>query len=71
MVREPDAISRAATLNIATSRNAVGNPFEAPSAIVEVSSASSDDDPWMSADGTYMLLASNRDGNFEVYESSR
>jgi hypothetical protein len=54
-----------------TSRASLGDPFDPPIAIVELASASSDADPWLSGDGSTMFFSSDRTGNSELYVATR
>ena len=53
------------------SRPAGDQPFAAPRRLVVLSTASDERDAWFSPDGNYVVFASDRSGDFEIYESSR
>jgi len=57
-------------LYVAT-RPAPDAPFDAPVAVVELNDASDIEDPWLSPDGRYLVLADNRAGTQDLYEASR
>lgn len=52
-----------------TSRQTLSRPFVVPELSASLSSDSEDLDPWTSADGSYTVFASDRDGNFNLYEA--
>jgi Tol biopolymer transport system component len=54
-----------------TRRSAVGAAWDTPVRIPGVNSASQDDDPWISGDTRYLIFASTRDGDGDLYECSR
>jgi Tol biopolymer transport system component len=39
--------------------------------ISELNPAFDESDPWLSADGNYILFTSNRSGDVEIYEAQR
>lgn len=45
--------------------------FDPPQAIDELNTGSHDTDPWLSPEGRYLVLTSNRSGDNEIYESER
>lgn len=53
------------------SRTDTGQSFEPPSRIEELASGDRDSDPWVSADLRYMVFASDRSGDMEIYQTSR
>lgn len=57
-------------LHVAT-RTSVTDPFAAGTPITELLSAGADRDPWVSADGRYIMFASDRSGQSRLYESTR
>lgn len=55
-------------------RTSVGSPWTTPQPIPNLSTENLEGDPWVSADGRYMLLAIDIlpvDGDFDIYESFR
>ena len=52
-------------------RNSTGEPFPQPTILNEVSSSADDAPSWVSADGCRMILWSDRQGGFDIYESVR
>jgi hypothetical protein len=57
-------------LYVAT-RTSTSEPFAAGVPMSELETATNDDDPWLSSDGHVMYFASDRSGNFEIYEARR
>ena len=53
------------------SRPSLDEPFDAPTEIPGLNTAFDEQDPWMSPDGRYIVFASNRSGNMEIYEARR
>ena len=53
------------------SRTSTTGPFMAGVAMTDLETPMNDDDPWLSSDGRVMFFASDRSGNFEVYEVRR
>lgn len=52
-------------------RSSTTTPFSPGVPLTEVNGAAFDDDPWLSTDGRVMFFASDRSGNFEIYEARR
>jgi Tol biopolymer transport system component len=52
-------------------RSGPGAMFEAPQAIVELGGPGEAMDPWIAEDLRYVVFASDRSGNWEIYEASR
>jgi len=53
------------------SRSDLASPFTSPQIVSELNSDSTDLDPWVSADLRYVVFASGRSGNQEIYEAWR
>ncbi len=47
------------------------SPFVVIGTVTELASSADDSDPWISPDGRYVLLSSNRDGAYRIYEAFR
>lgn len=54
-----------------TTRASLEDTFDPPMRITSVSSGSDEDDPWASPGGALLFFASNRDGDFEIYQASQ
>lgn len=57
-------------LYVAT-RATKGDAFSAPRLVTELLSTANDWDVWVSEDARYVMFASNRDGQYAIYEASR
>ena len=57
-------------LYVAT-RSATTEPFSSPLLIAELNSRDNETDPWISEDRRYIVFASDRTGNNEIYEATR
>ena len=57
-------------LYVAT-RSATTEPFSSPEVITELNSDGDETDPWITADRRYIVFASDRTGNNEIYEATR
>jgi hypothetical protein len=55
----------------ASRRPSLGSPWEPPLPVEELNSTADDDDPWVSADGRYIVFASSRGGDNDIYEAFR
>jgi hypothetical protein len=54
-----------------TERATLDGAFAPPELVAGPNTGSDDTDPWVSPDGRVMFFATNRDGNDEIYSSSR
>lgn len=52
-------------------RSSIDQPFDAPTEIPGLNTSFDEQDPWLSPDRRYIVFASNRSGNMELYEASR
>lgn len=52
-------------------RAAPSEPFAAPTLVEALASDDEERDPWLSPDGSYLLYASDQDGDFAIYEVTR
>ena len=52
-------------------RTSATSEFGPPRRVVDVSSDADDSDPWISPDETYLMLSSNRGGDYRLYEAVR
>ena len=50
---------------------AAGAGFDPPMVVTELDSPQQEQDIWVSPDGRYVMFASDRSGNFEIYEATR
>ena len=52
-------------------RPSLSEPFSAPQPISELNTPSLEADPWLSPDLRYLVFASDRSGDSEIYEAWR
>jgi Tol biopolymer transport system component len=55
----------------ATTRAAVGNPWQTPVPLSDFNASGDEDDPWMSPDQRLFVFTSDRSGNHDLYMSTR
>jgi len=56
---------------VVATRTSVSEPFVAPVPLDELNSAFDEQDIWLSPDGHHVIFASNRTGDYDVYEAER
>lgn len=54
-----------------TTRTSPSDPWDTPVPIVELNTAFSEEDPWLSPDGRTLVFASNRGGSYDLYITTR
>jgi len=50
-----------------SSRAATSAAWEAPTPVPDVNTSANEEAPWVSADGSLLLFASDRSGDYEIY----
>jgi Tol biopolymer transport system component len=52
-------------------RRTKSSAFDPPVPLSEINTSSGERDPWLSSDGKHLFFASNRGGEYSIYEATR